>query len=106
MPRSRARINRFNPDAVRAKIKADYLVIRLMNHIEGKTELKLTQIRAIEILLRKCVPDLTSTTVVADVTHRYVMTLPEVLDKKAWLEKYGPKQIDGTTDDGTEPTIQ
>jgi hypothetical protein len=34
-------------------------------------------VRAIEILLRKSVPDLTKTEVQADATHRYVAQLPD-----------------------------
>jgi hypothetical protein len=36
----------------------------------------MSQVRAIEILLRKSVPDLTKTDVQAEVTHRYVAQLP------------------------------
>jgi hypothetical protein len=46
-------------------------------------------VRAIEILLRKSVPDLTKTEVQADATHRYVAQLPEVLGREDWLSKYG-----------------
>jgi hypothetical protein len=38
----------------------------------------MSQVRTIEILLRKSVPDLTKTEVQAEATHRYVAQLPEV----------------------------
>jgi hypothetical protein len=52
----------------------------------------MSQVRAIEILLRKSVPDLTKTDVQAEVTHRYVAQLPEVLSREEWLGKYGEGQ--------------
>jgi hypothetical protein len=55
-------------------------------------ELSMSQVRAIEILLRKSVPDLTKTEVQADATHRYVAQLPEVLSREEWLAKYGEGQ--------------
>lgn len=47
-------------DEIRAKIQASQLVNRLTDHALGKAELSGTQIKAIEILLRKSVPDLSS----------------------------------------------
>ncbi len=47
------------------------------------------QVRAIEIILKKCLPDLTKTEVKEEVTHRYVAQLPDVLTKEEWLAKYG-----------------
>jgi hypothetical protein len=93
----------FHPDEVRRKIRATELVNRLQSHIFDGLELTLSQVNAISILLRKCVPDLTSTAVVADITHRYVVELPPMLSIKEWETKYGidhlnPQRIiDGTT---------
>jgi hypothetical protein len=81
----------FHPEAVRAKIKATQLVNRLYDCAMGQIELTMQQIRAIEILLRKCIPDLTSTEVKGDITHHYVAEIPEVLDQEAWERKYGSK---------------
>lgn len=47
-------------DEIRAKIQATQLVKRLTNHALGEIELSATQIRAIEILLKKSVPDLSA----------------------------------------------
>jgi hypothetical protein len=45
-------------DDVRQKIQASALITRLHNHIEGKTQLTSTQLRAIEVLLNKSLPNL------------------------------------------------
>lgn len=45
---------------VRDKIQASQLINRLENHALGETELSQTQIKAIEILLRKTLPDLSA----------------------------------------------
>lgn len=45
---------------MRRKIQASQLVNRLSDHALGKLELTATQIKAIEILLRKTIPDLTA----------------------------------------------
>jgi hypothetical protein len=55
--------------------------------------LTLSQVRAIEILLRKCLPDLTKIEAKAEVNNRYVAQLPDVLSKEEWLKKYGKGQI-------------
>ena len=78
----------FHPDDVRAKIRATELVNRLQSHIFDGLELTMSQVHAICALLRKCVPDLTSTAVVADVTHRYVVELPPMLSREEWEKKY------------------
>lgn len=43
----------------RMKIQAAALINRLTNHALGDLELSSTQVRAIEVLLRKILPDLT-----------------------------------------------
>lgn len=45
-------------DDVRKKIQCTQLINRLMGHIDGNTQLAPTQIRAIEILLNKSLPNL------------------------------------------------
>lgn len=44
----------------REKIKTTQLINRLQNHALGTVELSPTQVRAVEILLKKRIPDLTS----------------------------------------------
>lgn len=45
-------------DNTRAKIQAAQLINRLTAHACGELELSRTQVRAIEVLLRKTLPDL------------------------------------------------
>ena len=80
-------------ERVRDKIRASYLINRLMNHIEGKVELSMSQVRAIEILLRKSVPDLARVEVKTDAIYRYVAEIPPVLSREEWLQKYGSNHL-------------
>lgn len=56
-----ARLRKTHQDDVRVKIQATQLINVLQNHALGKTkrELSPSRLKAIEILLRKSVPDLT-----------------------------------------------
>lgn len=47
-------------EETRARIKISQLINRLSAHAFGKVELSQTQVRAIEVLIRKRLPDLTS----------------------------------------------
>lgn len=49
------------PANVRERIRTSMLVNRLTDHALGKVEMEATQVRAIEILLRKTLPDLQAT---------------------------------------------
>lgn len=54
-----ARIRKIRHDEnTRLKIQAAQLINRLTAHAEGSVEMTATQVRAIEILLRKILPDL------------------------------------------------
>jgi hypothetical protein len=55
-----ARLNRRHQDMVRDKIQANQLINRLESHALGEVELSQTQIKAIEILLKKTLPDLSA----------------------------------------------
>lgn len=48
-------------DRTRGKIRAALLINRLQDHILNGIEMSQTQVRAAEILLRKCIPDLEAT---------------------------------------------
>jgi hypothetical protein len=50
----------FHPDEVRAKIQASQLINRLHDNAFGKVELTQSQVRSIEILLKKAIPDLSA----------------------------------------------
>jgi hypothetical protein len=60
----------FHPDYVREKIRANQLINRLHKCAFGEISLTTTQLRAIEILLRKSIPDLAAAEIKSDVTHR------------------------------------
>jgi hypothetical protein len=62
-----ARIRKIKHDEeTRLKIKVTQLLNRLTAHASGEVELSATQVRAIEILLRKALPDLSNMTVNGD----------------------------------------
>jgi hypothetical protein len=46
-------------------------------------------LRAIEILLRKSIPDLAAVEIKSEQMNRYVVQIPAVLTREQWLEKYG-----------------
>jgi hypothetical protein len=102
-----ARRTRVNPQAVRDKIKAQRLVRQLHKHIDGKAVLTMAQVRAIDILLRKIVPDLTQANVTGEVTQKYVVEVPPLLTKDEWLKRYKTPQagIEHKPERPTPPTI-
>ena len=63
-----ARLRVKHQDEVRAKIQASQLINVLQNHALGEsdTEILSSRLKAIEILLRKSVPDLSAVTVSGD----------------------------------------
>ena len=63
-----ARIRKTHQDEVRAKIQASQLINVLQNHAlnDDGVEFSTTRLKAIEILLRKSIPDLSSVTVGGD----------------------------------------
>jgi hypothetical protein len=75
-------------DRTRERIRAAYLINRLQGHVAGTVELSATQIRAAEILLRKCLPDLLAAQFVDQTVHRFV-EVPRTLSKEEWLETRG-----------------
>ena len=61
-----ARIRKHHQDEVRLRIQTSQLLNRLTDHALGDTELSATQIRAIEILLKKSIPDLSAIEISGD----------------------------------------
>lgn len=53
-------------DSWKAKIRASMLLNRLQDHAIGKVDMKSTQVKAADIVLRKMVPDLARTEMVGD----------------------------------------
>jgi len=100
-PKDRA----YHSEIARARIQAGVLIDLLQKNAKGelyttvqgqrvRTELSLSRLRAIEILLKKVVPDLIQTDLTASITHRYVVEMPPPLSEREWLEKYGTKEIE------------
>jgi hypothetical protein len=46
------------PQKARERIAADRLLKKLQDHVDGQLEMTQTQLKAAEILLRKCLPDM------------------------------------------------
>jgi hypothetical protein len=86
-----ARIHRIrHDDNTRAKIKAAQLINRLTDHAMGKIELSASQVRSIEILLKKILPDLQATTISTDGEGVLAQILNEISGKDTGL----PKPVD------------
>src|SRR5262245_16579409 len=79
----------FHAADVREKIRATQLINRLMDHIDGKITLSISQVRAIDILLKKVVPDLTRVSMQGELIHRYCIEVPPLLSREEWQRKYG-----------------
>ena len=75
-----ARLRKTHQDDVRMKIQASQLVNRLTDHALGEVELSSTQVRAIEILLRKSIPDLTSVEMTGADGGPLVMAVAQMTD--------------------------
>jgi hypothetical protein len=61
-----ARLDPRHDARTRSKIQTSQLVNRLQDHIFGVAEISPTQMKAIEILLRKTLPDLTTVAMTID----------------------------------------
>jgi hypothetical protein len=65
------------PVQVRQRIQTSMLINRLTDHAVGKVELQPTQVKAIEILLRKTLPDLSQVSGTLEHVHRTVEELSD-----------------------------
>lgn len=90
-----ARVNKIKHDEeTRLKIKTSQLLNRLQDHGLGLVDMTSTQVRAIEIALRKVLPDLTSVESKNETTVRYVARLPEkAASPDAWQQQYTPEPL-------------
>jgi hypothetical protein len=78
-------------DETRARIQVSQIINRLEKHILGLIELSPTQVRSAEILLKKRIPDLSSTENKTEVTHRYVADVPQVAATvDEWHKQHAP----------------
>ena len=71
-----ARLRKVHQDDVRAKIQTSQLVNRLTDHALGQNNVKLeaSQVRAIEVLLKKTIPDLASIELTGDAENPVEVT--------------------------------
>jgi len=81
-----ARLNPEHDTRTRSKIQTSQLVNRLMKHANGKCEMSQTQVRAAEILLRKTLPDLNATEMLAEIRNFVVSAEP--LTEDEWAAQY------------------
>lgn len=92
------RLNRLHAESVREKIKASQLINRLTDHALNGVELSSTQVKAIEILLKKSIPDLSAVEVSGELngthSHSYsidakslsTQTLKELIEARAGVK--------------------
>lgn len=75
----------------REKIKVSQIMNRLVEHVNGRIQLSPTQVRCAEILLKKVVPDLSSTELKANIQHHYVMRAPTVAPTVEAWQQHNPQ---------------
>lgn len=81
-------------DNVRQRIKTSMLINRLQDHALGIIELSATQIKSIEILIRKVLPDLAAVDLSGNVDHSFVAALPETIKRlQDWQEQNGRQTL-------------
>ena len=86
-----ARKNVANNQRARERIQTTQLINRLTNHALGKLKLEPTQVKSIEILLKKTLPDLAQMTIEGgDKPIQYAQVSSEPLTADEWLTKHGP----------------
>lgn len=75
----------------RAKIQASMLLNSLQNHVFKNTRMSPTQLKAAEILLRKCVPDLSAVEHSGDAEKpiEHAVSLRPQLTREEWLKTIG-----------------
>ena len=84
-----ARNNLRHDEKTRQRIQTTQLIKRLESHALGDIELKTSQIKAIEILLRKTVPDLQAVEMSGGENPvQFVVSGQPAMSSKEWLEKH------------------
>jgi len=72
----------------RSMIKSSNVLKKLISHANGDCPLEPSQVTAGIALMRKVLPDLTSSEVTGEVVHRFAM-VPQVMPKEQWLATRG-----------------
>jgi hypothetical protein len=84
-----ARIRKLRHDEeTRQRIKIAQLVNRLQDHAFGKIPLEASQIKSIEILLRKVLPDLSSVNATVEIESRNNVISDQPLTEEEFEAKY------------------
>lgn len=93
-------------ETTRNKIRASMLINRLEDHafaevgpdgeiLDPKHRMTPTQLKAIEVLLRKCLPDVASIQITNNTTHNHVVRLPLVAKTTdEWIQQIAEAQPD------------
>jgi hypothetical protein len=65
-------------EETRAKIQASQLINRLQDHVFGTTDVSSSQMKAIEILLKKSLPDLTAVELSGDADNPVAVNVSDL----------------------------
>ena len=94
-----ARTNRIAPDpATRARIQTSQLINRLQKFAlseDNSAEIDANRLRAIEILLKKTLPDLSAVELSGDTTTRVISA--DAMDEAAWARHYAERELASET---------
>lgn len=101
-----ARKKTFQDERTRKKIQTTQLINRLSKFIEGEVELTSTQVRAIEVLLKKALPDLQAIeqVVSGDLTVSDARTITDE-QLAAVIQAGSSEGVAGQTDSESESSI-
>lgn len=84
----------WTPDKVRQRIQVGTIIDKLHKHLNGDNQMSQTQLKAAEILLRKSLPDLSNTQITGELTHSYVMALPQAIATTTeWQQTQVPARL-------------
>lgn len=98
-----ARIRKHHQDEVRARIQTSQLINRLQDQADGKVELNPQQMKAIEILLKKALPDLSAIELSGEVTNKTARELSEAeIDERIAALRAGTAAGEEAADRGPE----
>lgn len=87
----------------RLRIKTGMVLRQLQRHVQGEVDMKATQIKAAEILLKKTLPDLQSMSIEAgDSEVKFVISSEPSQSDMEWESQFCGETIEGTVEDKTK----